>query len=89
MHKTMARLTVSLPEELAQSAAARAATEKRSASSYVALLIERDVAAHGPASPELQEFFGKVRAAHAANPTVVKRLDAELHRATRHRRKAA
>lgn len=61
----MARLTISLPEDLAESAALRASAEKRSASSYVALLIERDVDSHALPPPALAEFVAKLQAAMA------------------------
>ena len=85
----MARITISLPENLAESAAFRAAAEKRSASSYVALLIERDVQAHAPPPPALAEFVAKLQAAHAASPGILGRLESALRRELRHKKSAA
>lgn len=78
----MARLSISLPQELARAAAARAAAQKRSASSYVALLIEEDVKANSPvAATEIEE----IQTAILEQPEVlpeIKRLiyDARLQR---------
>lgn len=43
----MARLTISLPDPLAKKATVHARNQKRSASSYVSLLIENDLRAAG------------------------------------------
>jgi hypothetical protein len=90
----MARLTISLPEELATAAATVAATQKRSASSYVALLIEDDlrrVGALGFGEPTaaLAEFMAKATPAIAANPAVLTKLEETLRKSQRHKKAAA
>lgn len=63
----MARLTISLPENLCTAAAEHAATQKRSASGYVAMLIEQDLRAAGLLPPifvpDRKEVLAKVAAA--------------------------
>lgn len=66
----MARLTISLPETLAAAAAARAGDQKRSASSYVALLIEEDVKTHAHL-PLLTHFLGELHQAILDQPELV------------------
>lgn len=46
----MARVTISLPENLAAAAERQAQAERRSTSAYVALLIEADVTKNKPVS---------------------------------------
>lgn len=47
----MARITFSIPEPLAALAEQRAERERRSLSSYITLLVERDLAAAGIKAP--------------------------------------
>lgn len=85
----MARLTISLPEELAVAATRRASEQRRSASAYVSLLIEEDVRMHGSPAPELTEFIAKVQAAAAVSPRIVARMESLLRRELRPNKDAA
>lgn len=88
----MARLTISLPENLAHGAAEQAALQRRSASAYVALLIETDLVANGrltTPAPELAEFIAKLTAAYAASPRVLARCHAALLKEFRAKKEAA
>jgi hypothetical protein len=90
----MKRVMVNLDDNAGDLLEQKATAEKRSASSYIALLVEADLRAAGllaPASPPpaLQEFVAQVGAAHATNPAILKPLKATLVRATRGRRSPA
>lgn len=85
----MARLTISLPEELAVAAARRASEQRRSASAYVSLLIEEDVRMHGSPAPELTELIAKLQAAYAASPRILRRVDRALRDELRQPKSAA
>lgn len=50
MRNPMARLTVSLPQNIARAASKKARIDRRSVSAYVAKLIEDDVASGAPES---------------------------------------
>jgi hypothetical protein len=85
----MGRLTISLPETLASAAAKRAAAQKRSTSSYVAILIEDDLREAGilnAGEPDTAELLAKLQAALDQNPALRPELDALLRRSTRARR---
>lgn len=64
----MARLTISLAAEVAKAAKKRAAVQKRSTSSYVQILIERDLGAlgllnsEGKPKPDIQAVISEARA---------------------------
>lgn len=88
----MARITISLPENLAAAAAQRAIAEKRSASSYVALLIEQDARASGllPADTAAAqaELIAEIQAAILQQPDILPEIK-KLIRAKRRTRRAA
>jgi len=83
----MARLTISLPEDLATAAAAHAATQKRSASAYVSLLIEANLQAAGllptAQSAEFAETLAKVSDLLTRKPALKPALEKFLRDAQR------
>lgn len=90
----MKRIMVNLDDTAGDLLEKKAAADKRSTSSYVALLVEADLRAAGllaAAEPEpaLQAFFAKVSAAAAASPRIVPRLEATLRRQLRQPKSAA
>ena len=90
----MKRVTVNLPDNIGQILEQKSASEKRSASSYLALLVENDLRATGHLSAsapdaKLAEFIAKLTAAHAASPRVIPRLEATLRRSLRQKKDAA
>ncbi len=83
----MKRIMVNLDDSVGELVERKAQEQKRSTSSYVALLVESDLRAAGlldaPTSTALTEFMAKVEAAAAARPLLVARLEAALRRELR------
>ena len=85
----MARLTISLPAALARDAARRAGDQKRSASAYVAILIEEDVRANVGPDAESKELIAKLSAILPDRPELKPAIEKLIQTDRRQRRNAA
>lgn len=84
----MPRITISVPEQIAEKAGARAEQQSRSVSSYVSLLIGEDLKAAGllpsQSADDHAAFIAKVEAAAKHAPTR-KKIERVLTSGTRRR----
>lgn len=82
------RVTFSVEKNLSEAAEKRASAERRSLSSYIARLIERDVQQHAQAD-EVGLLLAKVSVAVRERPSVARQINKLVQGARAERRRAA
>jgi hypothetical protein len=85
----MKRIMVNLDDPIGHLVEQKAAEQRRSTSSYIALIVENDLRLSGLLSatppPAFQEFMAKAQAEAASDPALLRTLETALRR--HHRRR--